>query len=412
MSHFTVLVVTERKPTEDVLEEALGPFHEFECTGVADEYVQNVDQLAETRAEYESHMEHRLRDPEGGLHDPYEDRFYRDPTPEEEEEHKPLFGSGGGRGISWTSKDWGDGRGYRAKVRFVPEGWTEVQLPTPTVRTFAEFLEGWYGLDPVGPDEEPDLEDKHKYGWFRTDEAGEVVEVVDRTNPNKRWDWWQLGGRWSGMLQVKPGAAKIKGEPGLMGTQSDPNGVDAARKGDVDWDGMREAAVRERIEAVEQAIGKLCAVPVKVGAGASKDALDEANAILAVHGAAAHVWDATVAEWEALPEDKLRLYDWLKALPTDHPVGRSVRLGVHEALCGYFGGVGLPSNEPDPFGWARTAPTFTTHAFLRDGKWAEAGEMGFWGVVRDEKEDWSETFARLLADVPDDHWLAVVDCHI
>lgn len=34
MSHFSVLVITDRVPTDDVLEEVLLPFHEYECTGI------------------------------------------------------------------------------------------------------------------------------------------------------------------------------------------------------------------------------------------------------------------------------------------------------------------------------------------------------------------------------------------
>lgn len=53
-------------------------------------------------------------------------------------------------------------------------------------------------------------------------------------------------------------------------------------------------------------------------------------------------------------------------------------------------------------------------AFLRDGEWYERGEMGFWAVVKNEKdkEDWNAEFKQLLADVPDDELITMVDCHI
>jgi len=44
MSHFTVLVVTD---TAEELEAALQPFHEYECTGIEDEYVIDVDRTDE-----------------------------------------------------------------------------------------------------------------------------------------------------------------------------------------------------------------------------------------------------------------------------------------------------------------------------------------------------------------------------
>lgn len=40
MSHFTVAVFTNENKS---VEELLAPFHEFECTGINDEYVQDVD---------------------------------------------------------------------------------------------------------------------------------------------------------------------------------------------------------------------------------------------------------------------------------------------------------------------------------------------------------------------------------
>src|SRR5690606_18805090 len=120
MSHFSLLVVTEKEPTQDLLAARLQPFHEFECTGVDDQYVENVDRTAEARAAFDRETSQMLRAPDGSLHRPYEDRFYRDPTPEEAP--KVGLGTGFGSGLVWTSKDWGDGRGYRAKVQFIPDG--------------------------------------------------------------------------------------------------------------------------------------------------------------------------------------------------------------------------------------------------------------------------------------------------
>lgn len=53
MSHFCLLVVTESRPTEEILIEALAPYHEFECTGENDQYVQDIDITEEALAEFE-----------------------------------------------------------------------------------------------------------------------------------------------------------------------------------------------------------------------------------------------------------------------------------------------------------------------------------------------------------------------
>lgn len=55
MSHFTVMVVLPEQPTTEnqLLAKALQPFHEFECTGTDEEFVQNVDKMPEAMEEFE-----------------------------------------------------------------------------------------------------------------------------------------------------------------------------------------------------------------------------------------------------------------------------------------------------------------------------------------------------------------------
>lgn len=66
----------------------------------------------------------------------------------------------------------------------------------------------------VGENEEPDLEGSCKYGYARIDSNGEVIKVIRRTNPNAKWDWWQVGGRFNWQLETKDGqktnSAKVK----------------------------------------------------------------------------------------------------------------------------------------------------------------------------------------------------------
>lgn len=198
MSHFSLLVVTDTEPTNDVLAAALWPFHEFECTG-EEQYIVDIDQTDEARKEYAENTTRFYVDPSGARWEPYADRFYRDPLPGE----KVGMGSGFGGGMSWTSKDWNDGRGYRAKVHFIPDGWIEVHVPTPEIESFTDWAKGYYGCETVR--EGAALGDAHKYGYIVVDAAGEVVKVVRRTNPNKRWDYWTVGGRYSGRLTSKRG---------------------------------------------------------------------------------------------------------------------------------------------------------------------------------------------------------------
>lgn len=43
MSHFSVILATKEFPTEKVIRKEMQPFHEFECTGIDDRYVQDLD---------------------------------------------------------------------------------------------------------------------------------------------------------------------------------------------------------------------------------------------------------------------------------------------------------------------------------------------------------------------------------
>lgn len=192
MSYFAVMVFG------DDVEKQLDPYHEFECTGVDDEFVQDIDKTEELRQEYEKLIVTRIKDKEGNLFLPWDERFYRDPTEEEIKKYglDNTLGYCLGKGIEYYCKDWGDGRGYRAKIKFMPEGYESVKVKDSEFESFAKYCEG-EGYDFVKPGESLDLAGKHKYGYTMLDEKSEVVKVINRTNPNAKWDYWTEGGRFS-----------------------------------------------------------------------------------------------------------------------------------------------------------------------------------------------------------------------
>ena len=144
MSHFAVLVVTPEPPTQEVLERTLAPWHEFECTGYVDEYVIDVDKTEEAREAFKVAME--------------------------------------------------SGRGEPNGHRF------DDVVPASEATTFAAWASWYYGWPIVTSEASIDLEDTHKSGYIRVGADGEVIRCVARTNPDAKWDAWQLGGRYSGRL--------------------------------------------------------------------------------------------------------------------------------------------------------------------------------------------------------------------
>lgn len=240
--------------------------------------------------------------------------------------------------------------------------------------SFADFLRAMYNKEYVVPFGEEPNKDDHKYGYALQDENGEITKVVDRTNPNAKWDWWVVGGRWAGFFTLKDGATGKRGENGLMGSCKSESGVDQARKGDIDIDGMRAAAVKEAGEKY-----------------------DEVHAIIA--GRDWMSWDecrernegdidAARAQYhdQAVVQDIDKKYTFLRL--EDYKMTRE----KHTQRASDF--------------------AIATFAVIKDGQWYERGEMGWWGAVSNESDDWPARFAELLDGLPDDTLLTIVDCHI
>lgn len=384
MSHFSVIVIGPN------VDEQLAPYHEFECSGLDDEYVIDLDKTDEVREEYEKDTKTMCEFVDspgskskliGNRVDAYDDMFYRDPTKEEIDEHGygkvGIMGTGSGGGISWHSKDWGDGRGYRAKVREVPDVWKEVEVPSSEAMTFLEYIIYNYGGEDavLKPDEEPG--ENHKYSRIELDENGEVARYIDRTNPNKKWDWYVVGGRWTGFFPLKPDAGvHAVGRPGLMTAPAEPGTADQVRLGDVDFDKARGEASAEAHKNFDK-------------------------------------WEAAFTEHG-------------KPIPWSYFREKSEERGRDEARAEYnaqpaikeMKGWGCPV---DAYGFDRDVyiekcrhGTLVPYAIVKDGKWHQKGEMGWFGMSRDEKDqgEWNEEVFRLFNDLPDDTLLTIVDCHI
>lgn len=403
MSHFTVLVVTA-EPTEAALIAALAPFHEFECTGTDDQYVQDVDITAEARETFANQTTTALKLADGTVV-PFFDR---------EGSWKPEYSQ-----IDPEAPE------YRRDQRtyLIPEGCVKVEARYAELvgESLATWAEGWYGTKVIPFGQQPDLTEAHKYGYVLVDEAGEVVKIIDRTNPNKKWDWWSLGGRWAGMLRVVPGAAAVKGEPGLMGSKYSENGVDSCLRKDLDLTGMQRIARQRRYMGVSEAYA---AIQKAHREKQEQEGVRPVDREALSNDQIAELWqryialrDEQFAAWQAAPAPaegaKEKFWDWLKTACPE--LIRLKDLQIGEIGSGLFSGAGVPDEVKDPLEWADNAPPIGTFAFLgSDGVWRERGEMGWFATVIDGKThtEWDAEFAEALKAIPDDHTLWVVDCHI
>lgn len=342
MSHFCVFVIGEGVAS------ILQPFHEFECTDIDDQYIVDKDVTEDARTAYAEAKEVRLRDPEGALHCPYDKAG----------EHLPQF-----------AQEVQDALFPKLtrKALFVPEGWERVEVPVADSTSFAAFVKAYFRYETLS--QGAPRTERHRFGYCELSPEGEVVRVVTRTNPNAKWDWWTVGGRYEGRLILRsPGAA-----------------VNSARKGDIDWLAMRQASVNARLPSYDKFHSVLRGRPMHEHWDAVRERMVEKEG--KTIDAARDYYHAQPLVQELMAAEALNAWDasWQEreySLSRDEFAQRAADAGIA------------------PF------------AIVSEDGWQERGDMGWWGVVTDERADWDRRAAQLLEALPDTARITVVDCHI
>lgn len=299
MSHFTVLV------TGDDYKAALAPFHEFECTGIDDEFVQEIEDTEEMRADYETNGDPELD------------------------------------------------------------------------KSFAHFINRWTNRPILTKPRSADQEEG-RYGYVLVEDG--VVRSFNRTNPNGKWDWYEVGGRWRGSLLLKKGAEGVIGEPSSAALGGDFTGrVDQARIKDID---LREMLREERERASEE--------------------YNAAAEVIA--GRDWRAWGDFLKEVDA----GTMTLDEAREAHNAQPVARDFASSDRWFLSGWsnrFHGVSRGD-------FVAQAKSFTPFAILHEGKWHERGSMGWWAMVSDENPRWSDVAEEIINSLDPETVVTVVDCHI
>lgn len=366
MSHFTCAVILDERPTDEnqLLEKALQPFHEYECTGTVDEYVQSIEELEEYKASYESKRAYTIiQRPDGTKLWPY---------------------NAEGNYIEELIPFYVEVEGEFSKRLVLPEGWKTIKgiELIKDFLTLPQYIQHETHRPIIEGDAEPDLEGTHKWGWIRMKD-GHVIEAIDRTNPNKQWDCWVIGGRWRGMIVAKDPGQAIVGRDGVMGSNFDTDGVDGCEVGNMDIEAMKAQKVAARRRSVMKSI--------------QKKGIE---------------WNEALQIWQAYVDAQAADFSAFHAQRSEGPVKV-----FHRGPLGNCWGdwvAGIPKTERDPLAWIERAPPLGCYALLKDGKWYAKGEMGWWGMSDDKhsQDEWDDKFAEMLAELPPEKWLVVVDCHI
>lgn len=101
-------------------------------------------------------------------------------------------------------------------------------------------------------------------------------------NPNARWDWYVIGGRWRGYFKLKVGR---NGLMGRSGTLDNPPQFDAdqCRVGDVDWGAMKMLLQNEALEHWNAFFDAETDIPRQIHVGESKGDFTRRYSRVATH---------------------------------------------------------------------------------------------------------------------------------
>ena len=271
-----------------------------------------------------------------------------------------------------------------------PEEGSYTTEPGPIQQEFNELHESYEPtFDLLNPSKEDLItvaaalsDEDDQYG---VDEEG--LYRLSTYNPQSKWDWYQVGGRWRGFFPVKPDA-----EHAALGTASwtnedadaDENVADVALKKDVDFERARDEARKAAEEAFDKYWSVVKDYPDLKGWSHFRAQAEEGRDIEEVRN-----------EYHAQPG----------------------RIALKESEDGFFFGCPIDAFGTDRDAYVQSCVNnaLVPYAILHNGEWYQKSEMGWWGISYDEKmtqEEWNEQIQKLYDSLDDDTLLTAVDCHI
>jgi hypothetical protein len=250
-------------------------------------------------------------------------------------------------------------------VVFVPEDQKEIQEEYENHKNkysdVDEFAKDWYG--------------------YTKNENGVYGRM---TNPNSKWDWYQLGGRWTGYLKLKVDSTTqgVAGEQGIMTPRAKVGYCDQTLKKNIDIESM----VNHEVET-------------------SSKQYDIASSV--INGESFESWDIV----------RERFYDTDKARSFYHNQKVIKRWSDSKLISDNMGFFTKPSefsmSKKDYLKQAADS-ALTTFAVVKDSVWHEKGEMGWFACVSHKKEqsEWNNEFMEMFNSLPEDTLISIYDCHI
>lgn len=219
-------------------------------------------------------------------------------------------------------------------------------------------------------------------------------------NPQSKWDWWEIGGRWTGFFKLRedrPTNGKL-GRPGTFDNKP-KHDADQARKGDVAIEWMRNNAAEKAGELWDRIDAVIRDLPVALGW--------EQHYVGRVKMADEGLDEYTIEQARKDYHDQPRviaLKEWNDALPDE------------EKVLGFFGpGVEEFQVTREEFVETARQEVLCPFAYLKDGEWHAPGKMGWFGNSSDDmhtRKWFREEFNAILDELPEDTLLTLCDLHI
>lgn len=243
-----------------------------------------------------------------------------------------------------------------------------------------------------------------KFMTFHEDEDHETDPETGKRgywqNPNAKWDYFVIGGRWAGYFLLKPGnlapAPNIPLNPfsenlsrqtlKRFAPKMDGRHADQARKGDIDFETMRRQAEESAGATWDYVHAAIDGTPESQSWDAIRESSGDIEKARKIYGKQPRV----------VAFEKFKFTE----------KGRTV-MGIFDQVEKFAG-----SRQAHVEAARRRA--ITPFAVVLDSKWFARGKMGWWAHVSNEKDGgtWDAEFSKLLDGLPEDTMLTIVDCHI
>lgn len=236
---------------------------------------------------------------------------------------------------------------------------------------------------------------------------GDDLYEQQTSNPNAKWDWYQIGGRWAGFFRVKPGV--VPATPNFSWGWSEEEKAqylgthtDSARKGDIDFELMHA-------EAYWDADANWVAYDAIRRAHPAYRSYDDIVAQLQAEADATPPGDADIAT-DAVLLTQLRHQARLEYnnQPRVQACRGVVTVPFFDDVDAYFG------TDRGAFATRLANRMFIPYAVLHDGEWHAQGDMGWFGFSNDAHtgDEWRAFVTQCIDALHDDTILTIVDCHI